>query len=90
MNSRFQVDGSESERSLYRTTRTNAMSIRFHATGAREDLGFVAEVITLPISHVGIDRDIKHNMSFSVFEKNERGAIYYTSAGTLKVFFVRK
>ena len=75
------VDGSESERRLHKTTKSHAMSIKFHATGAREHLGFFAEVVTLPISVVGIDRDIKHNMSFSVFENNQRGAVHYTSAG---------
>jgi hypothetical protein len=44
------------------------MSIKFHATGAREQLGFVAEVVTMPISVVAADRDVKHNVSFSVFE----------------------
>ena len=62
----IKVDGKEAEKSLYQTTRSNAMSIKFHATGAREHLGFVAEVVTLPISAVGLDRDVKHNMSFSV------------------------
>ena len=47
------------------------MSIKFHATGARPDQGFVAEVVTLPISSVGVDRDLRHNMSFSVFENNQ-------------------
>ena len=59
------------------------MSVKFHATGAREHLGFVAEVVTLPISSVGLERDIRHNMSFSVFESNQRGAIHYTSAGEI-------
>ena len=59
------------------------MSIKFHATGAREHMGFFAEVVTLPISVVGIDRDIRHNMSFSVFENNQRGAVHYTSAGEI-------
>ena len=59
------------------------MSIKFHATGAREHLGFVAEIVTLPISTVGLDRDVKHNMSFSVFENNQKGAIFYSSAGEI-------
>ncbi len=75
------MDGTNSQGVLHQTTRTNAMSIKFHATGAREHLGFVAEVVTLPISLVGIDRDLRHNMSFSVFENNQRGAVWYASAG---------
>ena len=64
----IKVDGENLERKLWSTTRTNAMSIKFHATGARNTLGFVAEVVTLPISFVGIDRYVMHNISFSVFE----------------------
>jgi hypothetical protein len=79
----IKVDGSESHRNLYQTTRTNAMSIKFHATGARPHLGFVAEIVTLPIATVGLDRDLRHNMSFSVFENNQRGAIHYVSAGEI-------
>ena len=79
------VDGSEAERRLHKTTKSRAMSIKFHATGAREHLGFFAEVVTLPISVVGIDRDIKHNMSFSVFEGNQRGAVHYSSAGNVLI-----
>ena len=66
------------------------MSIKFHATGAREHLGFFAEVVTLPISVVGIDRDIKHNMSFSVFEGNQRGAVHYSSAGKVLITYTQK
>ena len=79
----IKVDGSEDERRLHKTTKSHAMSIKFHATGAREHLGFFAEVVTLPISVVGIDRDIKHNMSFSVFENNQRGAVHYASVGEI-------
>ena len=79
----IRVDGSESHRNLFQTSRTNAMSIKFHATGARPDQGFVAEVVTLPISSVGVDRDLRHNMSFSVFENNQRGAVHYVSAGEI-------
>ena len=79
----IKVDGSDQEKYLHKTTKSNAMSIKFHATGARESLGFVAEVVTIPLSVVGINRDIKHNMSFSVFEDNQRGAVHYTSAGEI-------
>ena len=59
------------------------MSVKFHATGAREHMGFVAEIVTLPISLVGVDRDLRHNMSFSVFDNNQRGAVSYASAGEI-------
>ncbi len=77
----IKVDGESDENVLHQTTRTNAMSVKFHATGAREHMGFVAEVVTLPFSIVTQNRDLRHNMSFSVFDGNQRGAILYTSAG---------
>ena len=79
----IKVDGDNLERKLWSTTRTNAMSIKFHATGARNTLGFVAEVVTLPISVVTIDRYVMHNISFSVLDNNQRGAVRYTSAGEI-------
>ena len=79
----IKVDGQEKERKLWQTKLTNSMSITFHATGARNTLGFVAEVVTLPISFVGIDRYVMHNISFSVFDNNQRGAVRYTSAGEM-------
>lgn len=54
-----QVDREHNERLLFKTSFTNAMSVKFHATGSRPDRGFVAEVVTLPISVVGVDRDIR-------------------------------
>ncbi len=77
----IKVDSVPDENVLHQTTRTNAMSIKFHATGAREDMGFVAEVVTLPFSIVTQNRDLRHNMSFSVFDDNERGAVDYVSVG---------
>ncbi|XP_040574739.1 protein bark beetle [Lepeophtheirus salmonis] len=79
----IKVDGTDNENKLYSTTRNHPMSIKFHATGARENMGFVAEVVTLPVSAIGIDRNILHNVSFSVFDGNQRGAIDYTSAGEI-------
>ena len=54
----------DDEKFLHKTTKSNAMSVKFHATGSRDSLGFVAEVVTLPMSVVGLNRDVKHNMSF--------------------------
>ena len=79
----IKVGDNQHERKLWQTKLTNSMSIKFHATGARNTLGFVAEVVTLPISFVGIDRYMMHNVSFSVFENNQKGAIKYTSAGEM-------
>ena len=79
----IKVDGKNLENKLWSSSKDNALSIKFHATGARNSLGFVAEVVTLPISFVGNDRYVKHNISFSVIKNNERGAVRYTSAGEI-------
>ena len=79
----IKVDGKLLEKRLWSSAKNNALSVKFHATGARNTLGFVAEVVTLPISFIGIDRYVMHNISFSVFNNNERGAVKYTSAGEI-------
>ena len=72
---KIKVDGNYLERKLWSSSKNNALSVKFHATGARKALGFVAEVVTLPISFVGIDRHVRHNISFSVISNNQRGAV---------------
>ena len=79
----IKVGDNQHERKLWQTKLINSMSIKFHATGARNMLGCVAKV-TLTISFVGIDRYMIHNVSFSVFENNQKGAIRYTSAGKMR------
>ena len=79
----IKVDDKNLEQKLWKTSKTNAMSIKFHATGARNTLGFIAEVVTLPVPFVNMDRYVMHNVSFSVFDNNRRGAIKYTSAGEM-------
>merc|ERR1719273_565725 len=79
----IKVDDQHLHQKLWKTSKTNAMSIRFHATGARPSLGFIAEVVTLPVPFVNNDRYIMHNISFSVIQNNRRGAVKYTSAGEM-------
>ena len=79
----IRVDDQHLENKLWSSSKSNALSIKFHATGARNTLGFVAEVVTLPISFVGIDRYVQHNVSLSVIKNNERGAVKYSSAGEI-------
>ena len=59
----IKVDDQHLHQKLWKTSKTNAMSIRFHATGARPSLGFIAEVVTLPVPFVNNDRYIMHNIS---------------------------
>ena len=79
----IKVDEDHLEEKLWKTTKTNAMSIKFHATGARKTLGFIAEVVTLPVPFVNVDRYVMHNISFSVLDNNRRGALKYVSAGEM-------
>lgn len=49
-------------------TEGTSISVELHATGASGDLGFVAEVVTLPISNLGISRchEFVFNMSMGI------------------------
>ncbi|KAL0266608.1 UNVERIFIED_CONTAM: hypothetical protein PYX00_009105 [Menopon gallinae] len=72
--------GSGLEKKLIRTTGPS-LSVKLFANGASGVYGFIAEVVTLPISAIGFNRDVQHNISYSVISKNERGAVSYQSAG---------
>ncbi|KAF2360384.1 SRCR domain [Trinorchestia longiramus] len=65
---------------LFKTTSTR-LSVQLHATGASGAFGFVAEVLTLPISNIGIDRDVLQNFTFNEYYNNEEGAMYCATAG---------
>ena len=62
-------------------TRGTRLSIQLHATGASGVHGFVAEVVTLPISTIGLDRDLLHNITYNEYYENQGGAIYAVTAG---------
>ncbi|XP_014255547.1 protein bark beetle [Cimex lectularius] len=57
------------------------MSVHLVASAASQKYGFIAEVVTLPISAIGFNRDVQHNISFSVISQNKGGAIHYSSVG---------
>jgi hypothetical protein len=71
---------SHNEKKLVRT-KLPSLSIKLFANGASSNHGFIAEVVTLPISAIAFNRDVQHNISYSVVNKNREGAIRYTSAG---------
>ncbi|XP_076766657.1 C-type lectin domain-containing protein bark beetle [Xylocopa sonorina] len=62
-------------------TQGPSLSIRLFANGASNTHGFIAEVVTLPISAIGFNRDVQHNISYSVISNCREGAIKYASAG---------
>ena len=65
---KIRVDpNNDDERYLHKTAKSNAMSVKFHATGSRDSLGFVAEVVTLPMSVVGLNRYGHKFSSFGCF-----------------------
>uniref|UniRef100_A0A1V1FT29 Putative CTL17 isoform B n=1 Tax=Reticulitermes speratus TaxID=60591 RepID=A0A1V1FT29_9NEOP len=72
--------GSHNEKRLFRT-KGPRLSVKLFATGASSYHGFVAEIVTLPISAIGFNRDVQHNISFSLLADNRQGAINYASAG---------
>ncbi|XP_042229688.1 protein bark beetle-like isoform X4 [Homarus americanus] len=62
-------------------TEGTSLSVEVHATGASGDLGFVAEIVTLPISDLGINRNILHNFTYNEYYDNAEGAFFTATAG---------
>lgn len=67
------------ELKFYQTT-DSTMTIRMHASAASSYHGFIAEVITTPVSYT-IRRDTYNNITFSDIVNNKLGAIHVNSAG---------
>uniref|UniRef100_T1GGG9 SRCR domain-containing protein n=1 Tax=Megaselia scalaris TaxID=36166 RepID=T1GGG9_MEGSC len=62
-------------------TRGPILSVRLIASGASSNHGFFAEVVTVPISSIGFNRDAQHNISYSEISSTVKGAISYSTAG---------
>ncbi|XP_049867990.1 protein bark beetle isoform X2 [Pectinophora gossypiella] len=73
-------NGSPDEKKLFRTQGAS-LSVKLFANGASAVHGFIAEIVTLPISAIGFNRDVQHNISNSEFHNNRDGAISYQSVG---------
>ncbi|KAF8773809.1 Protein bark beetle like protein [Argiope bruennichi] len=58
------------------------LSVILHTVGGSGDYGFIAEVVTLPISHPTV-RDSQHNISYSQISNNGKEGISYRSAGEI-------
>ncbi|XP_012276535.1 protein bark beetle isoform X2 [Orussus abietinus] len=68
------------EKKLFKT-QGPSLSVRLFANGASNVHGFIAEVVTLPISAIGFNRDVQHNVSYSSIRNCREGALRYASAG---------
>ncbi|KAG7306290.1 hypothetical protein JYU34_008890 [Plutella xylostella] len=73
-------NGSPDEKRLFKTE-GSSLSVKLFANGASSVHGFIAEIVTLPISAIAFNRDVQHNITNSVFTKNRDGAISYSSVG---------
>ncbi|CAH2236667.1 jg20886 [Pararge aegeria aegeria] len=73
-------NGSTNEKKLFRTE-SASLSVKLFANGASAVHGFIAEIVTLPISAIGFNRDVQHNISNTEFIYNRDGAITYQSVG---------
>ncbi|KAL4715552.1 hypothetical protein ACJJTC_009178 [Scirpophaga incertulas] len=83
-------NGSPDEKKLFKTEGAS-LSVKLFANGASAIHGFIAEIVTLPISAIGFNRDVQHNISYSEILNNRDGAITYQSVGEVNplVSFMR-
>ncbi|XP_055547714.1 protein bark beetle isoform X2 [Wyeomyia smithii] len=71
---------SSNQRKLFKTDEP-ALSVRLIASGAPSRHGFIAEVVTLPISAIGFNRDAQHNISNSEIQECVGGGVHYVTVG---------
>ncbi|XP_017468948.1 PREDICTED: protein bark beetle isoform X1 [Rhagoletis zephyria] len=62
-------------------TESPTLSLQLIASGAPEYHGFIAEIVTVPISSLGQFRDALHNITYSHISGAVKGAVTYASAG---------
>ncbi|EDW76452.2 uncharacterized protein Dwil_GK14651 [Drosophila willistoni] len=70
----------DNQRSFFKT-KGPTMSLQLVASGAPETHGFIAEVVTVPISTLGQYRDALHNITDTHISGAMKGAVSYASAG---------
>ncbi|ALC38872.1 CG3921 [Drosophila busckii] len=68
------------QRSFFKT-KGPTLSLQLVASGAPETHGFIAEVVTVPISTLGQNRDALHNITETRISGAMKGAVSYASAG---------
>ncbi|XP_055636056.1 protein bark beetle isoform X2 [Toxorhynchites rutilus septentrionalis] len=71
---------SDNQKRLFKTIEP-VLSVRLIASGAPARHGFIAEVVTLPTSAIGFNRDAHHNISNSEIQDCVGGAIHYVTVG---------
>lgn len=71
---------SGNEKKLFKSS-LPSLSVKLFANGASSSHGFIAEVVTLPISAIGFNRDIQHNISRSVINNNGQSGLMYMASG---------
>ncbi|XP_055592413.1 protein bark beetle-like isoform X1 [Uranotaenia lowii] len=71
---------SDNQKKLFKTEEP-ALSVRLIASGAPARHGFIAEIVTLPISAIGFNRDAQHNISNSEIMGCVGGALHYSTVG---------
>ncbi|XP_072396976.1 protein bark beetle isoform X1 [Diabrotica undecimpunctata] len=68
------------EKKLFKS-RLPSLSVKLFANGASSVHGFIAEVVTLPISAIGFNRDIQHNITRSIISNNAESGLSYMASG---------
>ncbi|GAB6022030.1 hypothetical protein CHUAL_006179 [Chamberlinius hualienensis] len=58
------------------------LTVRVDASGGTEALGFIAEVVTVPIMATGF-REKHHNVTSCVISANVMGGVYYSNVGEI-------
>ncbi|CAH1173589.1 unnamed protein product [Phaedon cochleariae] len=71
---------SGNEKRLFRSS-LPSLSVKLFANGASSVHGFIAEVVTLPISAMTFNRDVQHNITRSIVNNNGQSAILYMASG---------
>ncbi|CAD7000236.1 unnamed protein product [Ceratitis capitata] len=71
---------SDNQRKFFKTE-SPTLSLQLIASGAPEYHGFIAEIVTVPISTLGQYRDALHNITYTHISGAVKGAVTYASAG---------
>ncbi|XP_046801135.1 protein bark beetle isoform X1 [Lucilia cuprina] len=78
-----QIESDTKNQKSFFKTQGPTLSVHLMASGAPEYHGFIAEVVTVPISTIGQYRDALHNITYSHITKATKGAVTYSSAGEI-------
>lgn len=68
-------------KAFIQSVKASSLTVRLHASGGNELLGFVAEIVTVPTSSSINYRDKHENVTNCVINNNLLGAIHYSNVG---------